>query len=180
MKNLRLILPSLLLAALTASGCWLVSGQFTVSEDLPTPLNVSGPGALFAAPIDLNDQNTYKDHKSDLKDLVDCAVLGTFRNNSSIAITIEVWMTTGLTNYTMESQLAGATKVWGPLSLAANASKKISWDDSAKLFSKAGKTALLNEVKGDGLFTLYAKGTGASYNFSLLDGVAVIVIDVGK
>ena len=56
MKNLRLILPSLLMAGLMASGCWLVSGQFTVSADLPDPLNVTSPVNLASAQIDLNTE----------------------------------------------------------------------------------------------------------------------------
>jgi len=182
-KNLRLILPSLLLAGLMASGCWLTSGQFTVSSELPDPLDVTSPTSLFSAQIDLNTESEYRDHKDDLKDLADCALLGTFRNNTGTAITLEVWMTPGVTNHTTEAQLNGdATKVklWGPLALAGNESKKIDWDESAGLFSSAGKTALLNEATGDGTFTLYAKGTGGTYDFTLLHGVAVVVIDAGK
>ena len=183
MKNLRLILPSLLLAGLTASGCWLTSGQFTVSSDLVDPLNVTSPLSLFSAQVDLNTESDYKDHKDDLKDLVDCALLGTFQNNTGTAITLEVWMTPGITSWTNETQLNGdntKVKLWGPFALAGNESKKVGWDESAALFSKAGKTALLNEAKGDGAFTLYAKGTGGVYNFTLHHGVAVVVIDAGK
>jgi len=183
MKNLRLILPSLLLAGLTASGCWLTSGQFTVSSDLPDPLDVTSPASLFSAQIDLNTESDYKDHKSDLKDLVDCALLGTFRNNTGTAIALEVWMAPDVTHYTTETELNGdgtKVKLWGPLALAGNESKKIGWDESAALFSKTGKTALLTEAKGDGAFTLYAKGTGGVYNFTVLHGVAVVVIDAGK
>jgi hypothetical protein len=182
-KNLRLILPSLLLAGLMASGCWLTSGQFTVSSDLPDPLNVTSPTSLFSAQIDLNTESDYKDHKSDLKDLVDCALLGTFRNNTGTAITVEVWMTPGVTNHSTETDLnldGTKVKLWGPLALKGNESKKIAWDESAALFSNAGKTALVNEAKGDGVFTLYAKGTGGTYDFTLLHGVAVVVIDAGK
>ncbi len=183
MKHLRLILPSLLLAGLMASGCFLVSGQFTVSADLPDPLDVTSPTSLASAQIDLNDQKDYRDHKSDLKDLIEVALLGTFRNNTGTAITLEVWMTPDLTNYATETQLNGdatRVRVWGPLSLGSNESKKIGWDESAKLFSKTGQEALLKEVKGDGAFTLYAKGTGGVYNFTLEHGVAVVVIDAGK
>ena len=183
MKNLRLILPSLLLAGLVSAGCWLTSGQFTVSSELPDPLNVTSPTNLFSAQIDLNTESEYKDHKSDLKDLADCALLGTFRNNTGTAITLEVLMTPEVTNFTAETALIAhstTVKLWGPLALAGNESKKIGWDESAALFSQAGKTALLNEVKGDGVFTLYAKGTGGVYNFTVLNGVAVVVIDAGK
>jgi hypothetical protein len=183
MKNLRLILPSLFLAGLTASGCWLTSGQFTVSSDLVDPLTVTSPTNLFSAQVDLNTDSDYNDHKEDLKDLVDCALLGTFQNNIGTAITLEVWMTRGLTSYTTETQLnADNTKVklWGPFGLAGNESKKVGWDESAALFSKAGKQALIDEALGDGSFTLYAKGTGGIYNFTLHHGVAVVVIDAGK
>jgi hypothetical protein len=184
MKNLRVIVPVLLLAAVTASGCWLTSGQFVVSTELPDPLTVLGSTNLVSAQIDLNDQSTYRDHKSDLKDLSDCAVLGVFTNNpGSPAITVEVWLTPALTNYTTEALLnADATRVrvWGPFSLAVGQSKKIGWDESAALFSKTGKAALIKEVLGDGIFTLYAKGTGPAYNFTITDGSAVVVIDAGK
>jgi hypothetical protein len=183
MKNLRWILPGLLVAGLMASGCWLVSGQFTVSADLPDPLNVASPTSLASAQIDLNTEKDYKDHKSDLKDLVEVALLGTFKNNTGTAISLEVWMTPALTNWTSETALNGdATriKVWGPLSLGPSETKKIGWDESAKLFSKTGQDALLKEAKGDGSFTLYAKGTGGVYNFTIQHGVAVVVIDAGK
>jgi len=186
MKNMRLILPSLLLAALTASGCFLLSGQFTVSSDLTDPLTIAGSGSLVSEQIDLNTESDYKDHKSDLKDLVDCAFLGTFKNNSTTTtLSIEVWMTPALTSYTTDappglSADPTRVKVWGPLTLAANESKKIGWDESSALFTKAGKQALLTEVKGDGSFTVYAKGTSATYNFTLTHGVAVVVIDAGK
>jgi hypothetical protein len=155
-----------------------------VSSDLTDPLTIAGSGSLVSEQIDLNTESTYKDHKSDLKDLVDCAFLGTFKNNSTTtALSIEVWMTPGLTSHATEAQLnldATRVKVWGPLTLAANESKKVGWDESAALFTKAGKAALVTEVKGDGSFTVYAKGTGTSYNFTLTHGVAVVVIDAGK
>lgn len=184
MKNLRVIVPVLLIAAVTASGCWLTSGQFVVSTELPDPLTVAGATSLVSAQIDLNDESTYRDHKGDLKDLTDCAVLGIFKNNTgSPAITVEVWLTPALTSYTSEAQLntdATRVRLWGPFSLAVGESKKIGWDESAALFSKTGKTALIQEVLGDGTFTLYAKGTGPAYNFTITDGSAVVVIDAGK
>lgn len=183
MKNLRLVVPSLLLAALTASGCWLVSGQFLVSYDLPNPLTVAGPGAPVRASVDLNTISEYADHKSDLKGLADCALLGSFKNNIGTALTLEVWLTPGATNHATDGALVGdasAVRVWGPLSLGASQTVKIGWDQSAKLFSNTGKAALLKEVKGDGAFTLYARGTGAGYNFTVNNGVAVVVIDAGK
>ena len=52
-----------------------------------------------------------------------------------------------------------AVKVWGPgMRVAPGETKKIGWDDSAALFRKRPAAALLQQVKGDGEFTLYAMG----------------------
>jgi hypothetical protein len=183
MKNLRLILPSLALAALTASGCWLVSGQFTVSVDLATPINVDSGTTIAGAQIDLNTEKDYKDHKSNLKGIVDCALLGKFTNTGTGSLNVIVYLTPALTSHTTPALLnADATKVqlWGPLTLALGASKVVGWDESAALFTTAGKAALLSEVKGDGAFTIYAVGATAPYKLRLENGVAVLVIDAAK
>ena len=183
MKNVRLILPSLLLAALTASGCWLVSGQFLVSFNLPPTLNVDSATNIAFAQVDLTTIGDYRDHKSDLKDLADCALLGKFTNSGSGSLCIVVYLTPGLTSHITAGALAtdGTTvQLWGPLALASGASRTVGWDESAKLFTKPGKAALVKEVKGDGQFTIYAVGATAPYKLKLENGVAVVVIDAGK
>ena len=69
MRNLRWTIPTLVLAALLAAGCILVSGQFIVSYDLPDPVTITSPADVQRASVDLNTVSTYQDHKSDLKDL---------------------------------------------------------------------------------------------------------------
>jgi hypothetical protein len=183
MKNLRLILPSLALAALTSTGCWLVSGQFIVPVELTSPLTVASATTIAAAQVDLNTNGDYKDHKADLKGLADLALLGIFTNTGAGALDVIVYMTPATTTYTTAAQLTAdgtKIKVWGPFTLGVGASKKIGWDESAALFGAAGKAAVLSEVKGDGIFTLYAVGASAPYAFKLEKGVAVVVIDAGK
>ena len=184
MKNYRLILPSLLLAALMASGCWLLSGQFQVSVDLPTPLTVNSQTTIAGAPIDLTTESNYSEHKNDLKDLADCALLGKFMNTGSGALDVVVYMTPAATPlHTTKAQLdadASKIKIWGPLTLAAGTSKTVGWDESAGLFDKVGKQALVKELKDDGQFAIYAVGATAPYQLRLDNGVAVVVIDVGK
>lgn len=183
MRNLRLILPGLALAALTATGCWLVSGQFTVSVNLADPMIIASANTIAAAQVDLTTNSDYNDHKSDLKGLADCALLGKFTNTGAGALDVIVYMTPAKTAHTTAAALtADATrlKVWGPFALGAGASKTIGWDESAALFSAAGKAALVSELKGDGVFTLYAVGSSAPYAFTIEKGVAVVVIDAGK
>jgi hypothetical protein len=182
MRNLRWTIPTLVLAALLAAGCILVSGQFIVSYDLPTPLTISQT-AVNHMDVDLNTESTYKDHKSDLKGLSDVAILGEFTNTGGTPVDVSVWMTPTLTDFETADLVilpgSGAVKVWGPLHLGVGESKKIGWDQSAGLF-KTGKAALVEQIKGDGVFTLYALGASGSYTFHLDHGVLVAVIDAGK
>ncbi len=65
------------------------------------------------------------------------------------------------------------------LSLAGGATRHIGWDESAGLFT--GRQVLLAEVKGDGVFTLFAlgpPGTGTSH-FAVHKGQLVVTIDAG-
>ncbi|MBI4363913.1 MAG: hypothetical protein HY568_00630, partial [Candidatus Latescibacteria bacterium] len=124
-----------------------------------------------------------EDNKDKLKDLSDLAVLGKFTNNAGTAVNVDVWITTDPSNHLTEADLMNdptRIKVWGPFAVAAGAPKVINWNESANLFSAAGKAAVLAEAKGDGNFTLYAVGpAGASYDFTVENGALVLVIDVG-
>jgi len=181
MKALKYLVPALVLA-LSAAGCILVSGQFVVSFDLD---NVSGitESVVTRQDIDLNTDSDYKDHKGDLKSIVDIAVLGKITNNSATPIGVEVYMTPTSTNLATEALVKStAIKLWGPFKLAAGpgTSTTVDWNESAKLFTKAGKAALLTEVMGDGQFTLYAVGDAGIYDISVENGVLALTLDFGK
>jgi hypothetical protein len=181
MKNLRWTIPTLALAALLAGGCLLVSGQFLVSYDLQTPLPITQT-AIQHMDVNLNGVSAYKDHKSDLKDLADVAILGEFSNHGSTPMDVELWMTPALSEWETADQVVtdpSAVKVWGPLHLGVDETKKIGWDQSSALF-KPGRAALVGQIKGDGIFTLYALGKTGSYSFVLSHGVLVAVLNAGK
>jgi hypothetical protein len=186
MRIPRLLLPSLALAALTAGGCFIVSGSYLVSFGLPDPIVVDSATSIVAAQVDLTENSTYKDHKGDLKGVSDCAVLGTFSHIAGGAVDVEIWMTPDPTSHTTAAALAAdATKirVWGPFHLdasGAGSSRKIGWDEGARLFSIAGRAALVAQVKGDGAFTLYAVGASTPYSFKIDKGVFLAVVDAGK
>ena len=181
MRSLRWTIPTLVLAALLAAGCILVSGQFIVSYELPTPLTISQT-AVVHMDVDLNTVGSYKDHKSDLKSLADVAILGEFSNHGSAPVDVEVWMTPSVTSYATADLVVTdptAVKVWGPLRLNVDETKKVGWDQSAALFLQ-GKAALVEQIKGDGVFTLYALGKTTPYSFVLGHGVLVAVVNAGK
>lgn len=178
MKNLRLLLPSLLLAALTGTGCFLVSGQFLIQLELD-PVTVTSPLSINGIVLDLSENSTYNDHKEKIKDLADFAILGTVHNNSASALNLEVWMIPNGTSAAMSLTAiqSSGIKIWGPLVVPGNGTVNIGWNQSAALFTQAGKAALLTEIKGDGQFALYA--VGAAPNFTFSDGVVVAVVAAG-
>jgi hypothetical protein len=181
MRALRWILPTLALAGALAAGCLLVSGQFLISFDLYDPITAA-PTAVTPVGVDLNTVGAYRDHKGDVKDVTDLAVLGEFTNTGTTAVDVDVWMTPELTAHTDAAAVGmddTAVKVWGPLRLAPGETKKIGWDASAALFGN-GRAALLEQVKGDGVFTLYALGGTSSYSFRVNHGALVAVITAGS
>ncbi len=181
MRALRWILPSLALAGALAAGCMLVSGQFLVSYELPSPI-AAAPTAVTAIGVDLNTVAAYRDHRDDLQDLADLALLGTFTNTGTAPVDVDLWMTPSLTAHTDAAAVGmddTALRVWGPLRLAPGETKRIGWDASAALFRK-GRAALLEQVRGDGVFTLYALGATGSYAFRVEGGAFVAVITAGK
>jgi hypothetical protein len=181
MRTCRWILPTLVLAGTLTAGCMLLSGQFLVSFDLYDPLTIT-PTAVMAAGVDLNTVAAYRDHRGDLEDLSDLALLGEFTNTGTTAVDVDVWMTPETTAYTDAAAVAldeNAVKVWGPLRVAPGETKRIGWDASAALFRK-GRAALLQQVKGDGVFTLYALGGTSSYSFRVDHGSLVAVISAGR
>jgi hypothetical protein len=177
MTKARWFVPGLMLAALLTAGC-LISGQFLINFALNN-LNVVASG-VDGVGVDLNTIEDYTDHKDKLKGLADIAILGEFVNTGANDLAVEVWMTDeaapALT--TPAAVMAAGTRVWGPFNLAAGATTNITWDDSAVLFG-AGKAALLDQIKGDGIFTLYALTQSGAYAFQINDGKLIVVIDAG-
>ena len=180
MKSLRWLILGLGLGLL-ASGCILTSGQIQINFDLDDA-SITSTG-LVGAPITLSTEEEYTDNKDKLKALSDLALLGKITNNTALPLNVEVWFTPAVTAYTTETAVKAdptALRIWGDFALAPNQTKQIDWNESAHLFTKAGKDALLKEAKdGDGDFSLYAIGTSGIYDFDVKNGALVLVLDAG-
>jgi hypothetical protein len=179
MKTIKWIVPALALM-LAAAGCILISGQFLIDFELPN-FQAQTSSNIVAEHVDLNDNEDYNDHKEELQGIVDIAVLGSVKNNGGEAVGVEVWMTAGDTDYPTTTEISNnATKLWGPFVVLPGATKTVDWNDSAALFTPAGKALLLGEVKGDGEFTIYAIGNTTTYNINVDNGVLALVLDYAK
>ena len=178
MKTLRNAVPLVALAALAAAGCFLVSGQFVVSYALPTPLHVTAAATLTGVDVNLNTIGEYSDHKNDLKRVDDLALIGDFKNNAGSAAAVETWIVpAGTLGLTAAQLTAQGSKLWGPLSVGAGATEKVDWNRSAGLF--VGRQSLIDEIKGDGHFSLYVIASGA-FDLTLSNGAVIAVIGAAK
>jgi hypothetical protein len=179
MKNLRWIVPALAIA-LATPGCVLTSGQFLIDFELDD-FTATTENTVTRQDVDLTTEEDYNDHKDDLESLSDVAVLGTLINNGAAPINVEVWMTAAPNTYTTSTEVTdNATRLWGPFQVPANSSKTVGWDESADLFKLAGKELLIQEIKGDGQFTIYAIAAEATYSFEVQNGVLALVLDFAK
>jgi hypothetical protein len=178
MKRIACVIAALALG-LTAPGCVFVSGQVRIPYELPT-FTVSTASTITGQQVDLSTEDEWVDNKDKLEDLSDLAILGRFVNQGTADIDVVVWMTPGLTSHTTEAELeADATgiKLWGSFKVKAGESVVVDWDESARLFTKGGKAALVNETKGDGTFTLYAIAEQDTYTFRVENGTLILVAD---
>lgn len=178
MKRIACVIAALALG-LSVPGCVFVSGQVRIPFELPT-FTVSTASTITGQPVDLSTEKEWVENKDKLQDLSDVAVLGRFVNQGDADINVVVWMTPGLTTHTTVDQLkADATKIklWGAFKVAAGATAVVDWDESARLFTKEGRAALVTETKGDGMFTLYAIAEQDTYTFRVENGTLVLVVD---
>jgi hypothetical protein len=178
MKTLRIAVPVLALAALAAAGCFLISGQFVVNYVLPSPFTVVAGGTLHGEFVDLTTVGEYEDHKSELKRVDDLALIGEFTNNTVVASSVEVWIVpAGTLGLSLAGLQSAGVQLWGPLTIAANSTEKVNWNRSATLFK--GRQALIDEIKGDGKFSLYVIANGA-FNLTVTKGAVIAVIGAAK
>lgn len=183
MRRVRLALAIATLAGLAAAGCVLISAQVLVTYDFAAhgfdPLIVTSPAALAGVPVDLNTVKAYNDHKSDLQQVSDLALVGKITNLTANATDAEVWMVANPgTMLTTDAAVRNAgVEIWGPLHLGPNGVVQVGWDASSKLF--VGRQALIDEIKGDGRFDLYVIGSG-SYSYRVDKGALIAVLAAGR
>jgi len=187
MKPRQLLGLGLGFVALAASGCIIVSAQILTHFALPNPFTIDSSLIDHSEriPVDLSVDpgKDYTDNKDKLKNLTDLAILGKFTNVNGPAGGVLVYISPDLVGPPggAPSIPSNAVLLWGPGAIGPTGDvRTIGWDESAKLFNKAGKDLLLQEVKGDGQFTLYATGSTGTFNIRVDDGVVVLVIDAGK
>lgn len=176
MKTLRFGLLTAALAALVATGCILTSGQFVATYALPDATFNTG-GTFQGELVDLNTISEYNDHKQDLERVEEIALVGDITNNGAASVQAEAWIVPDATS-APTGVVPGAVKLWGPLTVAAGATVSVDWDQSTTLF--VGRQALIDEIKGDGVFGLYIAAPSASYDITTTNASFIAVFSAKK
>src|SRR5262249_39798892 len=105
-------------------------------------------------------------------------LVGDIHNNLGSAATVDVWIVkSGALNLTPAQVQQQGVRLWGPLTVAGNATETVDWDRSSTLF--VGGQALIDEVKGDGHFSLYIIASG-TYDLTVTGGTVIAVIGAAK
>jgi len=176
MKTLSKSLALVALAALAAAGCILTSGQFVATYDLPDATFSTG-GTFQGELVDLTTIGEYNDHKDDIARVEDLSLVGDIRNNGNASAQAEVWIVPGATS-APTGVVPGAVKLWGPITVPANSTVNVDWNESASLF--VGRQTLIDEIKGDGVFGLYLAAPSVTYDISTSNAALIIVFSAKK
>lgn len=182
MKVFPRVCALIVLCAVLSAGCRIVSGQFFANHRLPNPLTIRSTG-FDVYPIDLNSIRDYQRHKHHIKKLDDVALVGRFKNLGGQAGAMEVWVTADDTRLPDAAAVrAQAVKLWGQYSLPAGVgvTRQIGWDESARLFTPAGKSLVLREAKNDGRFTVYVLGTAGTYQIEARDAALIMILSAAR
>lgn len=183
MKALRF---AALLLPVALAGCILSTGQFNIDVDLDDPISIDSDQSYYAEVVDMNTNEDYVSHKDDLVGIADIALLGTAVNTGPADIDVEVWISPDASKYSDADDVReNAYKLWGPFAVGADSERRATWDESAALFNSTGKYVLLTELKGDGVFTMYALRTteyldAKTVPVAKTDGFAELSLNEGK
>jgi hypothetical protein len=181
MRSGKFLVAAAAVVMLAGAGCLLTSGQILISfDDFTNPFTVNMTMDVHRQAVDLNTIGDYNDHKDKLESLADIALLGQITNNSTTAVDVEAYFTETATMFTTAAQVrSAAKKLWGAFALAPSETKTIGWDESAGLIDDAGRDALIADIQGDGVFTIYVIAATGTYNFTVNNPVLVLVLDAG-
>ena len=162
------LLTVALLCCLGVTGC-LLSGTFVI--DLPLDEMLFSSSIFYQQKLDLTDNQTYNEHKDQIKDITDIGFALKIENNTGSNASGELYLSDDST-YTTASQVkSNATLILTGISVPANSTKSINWSESYQYIKNLG--ALKEQVKS-GSFWVYALIDQAPLNVRIYDASVII------
>ncbi len=178
-KWLILVIPAV---ALTFLGCGLISGVFTIDQEFADIQSSSEEGHLDVwgkVFIDLNDNQTYEDHKDKLKGIESACLSATVKNNKNLEVSGEIWI--AFTEYFEKDSVTNAedaTLIFSGIALGPNEERRITCADMADILNDGGLDALEEAVEV-GQFWVYGFGNEDVYDVTFKHNVLILAIAAG-
>jgi len=169
MKNRFYVLFSLL-AALTVlvSGC-LLSGTFVMNLNLNEMIFASQ--TMYAQQIDVTTNQTWQNHKDQVKDITDIGFALKIENNSSLTAAGELYITDNGALTTPAEVKSNATLILTGISVAPNTTKTITWSES---YQYIRNLATIKEQVRSGSFWVYALVDNAPLDLRVYNGSLIV------
>lgn len=162
------LLAVALLTCLGVTGC-LLSGTFVI--DLPLDEMVFTASTFYQQKLDLTDNQTYNEHKDQIKDITDIGFALKIENNTSSAASGELYLTDDSTHTTVSQVKNNATLVLTGISVPANSTKSINWSESYQYIKNL---EVLKEQAKSGSFWVYALIDQAPLNLRIYDASVIV------
>jgi hypothetical protein len=180
MKKL-LILNFALALTLGAIGC-LATGQVTLSEPVDigptTDTNISKYTVDLNAldPVTLEPENPdYVDNKDRILSVDEIAFVAIIENKAAAPAKARIYLSNDdtLDSVAEIENPKNATLIFDSPSIPGNSTQKIDWEDGFAYMEN--EDVVIDEVLGDGAFTLYGIAKNVPFNLEILGEVSVTI-----
>jgi hypothetical protein len=141
------------LAAATAlifGGC-LLTGQITVFQSID--VGAATNTVITPVSVDLNEESDYTDHKDDIKSVDGISVVAVVQNNLPSPARVKLYLSNDNSLNTVAEVEDQATLVFVSPTVPASGMLNIGWADGFQYIEN--EDAVIDEVLGDGIFTIY-------------------------
>lgn len=155
-------------AILVLAGC-IVSGQFVIVIPWGGEPSIDKP--LYSKHIDLTGNSTWKDHKDDIKNIVDVKFKVVIQNTGGVRDTGAVYVSDSL-YMTTEDVLAHATRILHGITVAPGETRTIGFDESVTY--RENLAAFLSLVE-TGDFYLYGIATNLPFRLKINEGSQLLI-----
>jgi hypothetical protein len=151
MKNAIGITLAAALAVLVG-GCFLTTGQKTIFKKVNT--GATSNLKVNKIEVHLDTEDDYAEHKDKIKSIDGISVVAVIKNNRDEPTRMKLYISNDTSLVDVGTIESDATPVFLSPTVPASDSLRIGWAEGFQYIKN--KDALINEILGDGVFTLYA------------------------
>jgi hypothetical protein len=167
-KGLYFRLVTLIFFSLSIGGC-LLSGTFVVNLQMDEMIFATSN--FYQQNLDLTTNQTYNEHKDQIKDITDVGFALKIENNSNLTAGGELYITDDGNLTTPAEVKNNATVVLTGVSVEPNSTKSINWSES---YQYVRNLDVIKEQVKSGSFWVYALVDHAPLNLRIYDASVIV------